>query len=119
MGSFSRKRISLGKQDFPKVFRNNQRSGDNALLVLARPNHMSSSRLGLAISKKHLPRAVDRNRVKRLIRESFYQQQPFEIPLDVVVMNRSALRHSSNEKIRQSLSRHWQNVVNRIINQKK
>lgn len=113
MGRFSRTQISLGKQDFSRVFKQNQKSGDRLFLVLARTSTVPFSRLGLAISKKHAARAVDRNRIKRLIRESFYHTE-FPIDLDIVVMNRSGLKQSSNQEITQSLSKHWQRILNKI-----
>ena len=42
------------------------------------------ARLGLIVSKRMLPRAVDRNRAKRVIRESF--RHAVELPaMDIVV----------------------------------
>jgi len=41
--------------------------------VLARPNGLGHARMGLVIGKRILPRAVDRNRVKRCARAGFRQ----------------------------------------------
>lgn len=38
---------------------------------MARPNARRHARLGLVVGKRQLPRAVDRNRVKRCARASF------------------------------------------------
>ncbi len=46
---------------------------------MARPNQAGHARLGMIISKRQLPRAVDRNRVKRCVRASFRQVFP-ELP---------------------------------------
>lgn len=40
-------------------------------LILARPNSLSYDRLVIIVGKKNIRRAVDRNRLKRLVRESF------------------------------------------------
>jgi ribonuclease P protein component len=45
------------------------------LTVLARVNAVGTPRLGLIVPKRILPRAVDRNRVKRLLREWFRGNQ--------------------------------------------
>ena len=42
-------------------------------MVMARPNQVGHPRLGMVIAKRLLARAVDRNRVKRCVRESFRQ----------------------------------------------
>lgn len=46
---------------------------------MAKPNQLGFPRLGLVIGKRILPRAVDRNRIKRCARESFRQLYP-ELP---------------------------------------
>lgn len=59
--------------DFDRVFADNQRAKTDSLVVMARPNAVGHPRLGMVIAKRILPRAVDRNRVKRCVRESFRQ----------------------------------------------
>ncbi len=83
------------------------RAGDRYFQVLARPRPAGGSRLGLAIAKKQLRRAVDRNRIKRLVREFFRTRVlPQEGPaLDYVVMARAAARDADNATLFQSLER--------------
>lgn len=57
--------------EFEQVFSQNQRARTDFYVVLARPNQAGIARLGLVIGKRLLPHAVDRNRVKRCVRESF------------------------------------------------
>lgn len=57
--------------EFEQVFSQNQRARTDCYVVLARPNQSGMARLGLVIGKRLLPRAVDRNRVKRCVRERF------------------------------------------------
>jgi ribonuclease P protein component len=44
-----------------------------------------AARLGLLISRRHAPRAVVRNRIKRCIREAFRLEQERLGPIDVLV----------------------------------
>ena len=60
-----------------RVFKQALRSRDPLFTVLCRCNNSDLARLGLAISKKHCRRAVGRNRIKRIVRESFRQHQDF------------------------------------------
>ncbi len=48
-------------------------------MVMARPNQAGIPRLGMIVAKRLLARAVDRNRMKRCIRESFRKALP-ELP---------------------------------------
>ena len=81
------------------------------MTVFARPNTLGVARLGLAISKKQLKLAVERNRAKRLARESFRRHQIQLQGLDIVVMARAGIKTLSNQQILQSLERHWQRVI--------
>jgi ribonuclease P protein component len=73
--------------------------------VLARLNELPEARLGLAISRRVAPRAVDRNRLRRLARESF--RQLTLAPLDYVVMARKDALKAPNPTVRGSLDQHF------------
>lgn len=64
----------LSATEFGRVFAEPVRAGDRFFTLLARPNGVGTARLGLTISRRTAKRAVDRNRIKRLARESFRQQ---------------------------------------------
>lgn len=110
---FPRRYRLLKARDFERVFARPSRSADPLLTVIARSNTVGHPRLGLAISRKVAPRAHQRNRIKRLVRESFRVHAPELAPLDFVVMARSAARDSDNRAITASLERHWRRLVDR------
>ena len=105
---FTKNNRLLDAAAFGRVFKKASRSRDKLFTVLARGNEESIARLGLAISKKHCRRATARNRIKRVIRESFREQQALLSGIDVVVINQPAATTASNDEIRVSLDRHWQ-----------
>jgi len=76
--------------------------------VLFRPNGKDVPRLGLAISKKHCRLASGRNRLKRIVRESFRQHQESLGGVDIVVLNQPAAQSADNQQLFASLERHWQ-----------
>jgi ribonuclease P protein component len=61
----------VSKADFDRVFADNQRARTDYLIVMARPNQAGYPRLGMVVAKRLLARAVDRNRMRRCVRESF------------------------------------------------
>lgn len=110
MNSFSRRQRLLTGAQFDRVFKKNERSRDQFFIVLARPNQLPYPRLGLAISRKAAGDAVPRNRLKRLIRESF-RALPEDYPgLDVVVMAKPGVANQTNATLFKSLVRHWTRV---------
>lgn len=92
---------------FGRVFRKARRSRDNMFTVLTTENAVHKARLGMAISKKYCRLAADRNRLKRIIRDSFRQHQAELEGLDVVVLNQSGTQHADNKVLFDSLARHW------------
>ncbi len=81
--------------------------------MLARPSGRGLARLGLAIPRKQIRRAVERNRVKRLIRESFRRHQDLLRGLDVVVIGRSALAEKNTQGVFECLENHWRRISER------
>jgi ribonuclease P protein component len=61
----------------------------------------------MAISRRHARRAVDRNRIKRLVRESFRRRRATLPTLDVVVMLRTDPADVPNAALRAGLDRLW------------
>ena len=110
--SFPRSSRLSGPRDFSRVFAEGRRLTRNALLLIARSNPLGHPRLGLAVAKRHVRRAVDRNRIKRLIRESFRAHQQELGGLDVVVLVRGgAVATQDRRLLRKSLDRHWSELV--------
>lgn len=75
--------------EFSSVFRFRCAKRGQALTVLLAPNGCDQARLGLIVPKRVLPRAVDRNRMRRLLREWFRLRQSELQGLDVIAQVKS------------------------------
>ncbi len=98
----------LDADSFRRVFKKANRSRDTLFTVLSRENRKKGARLGLAISKKNCRLAVQRNRLKRVVRESFRLNKELLGEIDVVVMCQTGASRASNKKLFDSLAGHWQ-----------
>jgi ribonuclease P protein component len=58
-------------KDFRRAFERKRSASDAALIVYGVENGRDHPRLGISIGRKKVRRAVERNRIKRLLRESF------------------------------------------------
>ena len=84
-------------------------------IVLYQRNDGDTPRLGMAIGKKNCPRATGRNRLKRVVRESFRLNQKKIGAVDVVVLNQPAAANAGNKTLFDSLEKHWQNCQTVLI----
>jgi len=57
--------------DFKKVYQKGRRYDGFLITAFVLPNDQPNHRLGVTVSRKTATRALDRNRAKRLIRETF------------------------------------------------
>ncbi len=118
---FSRQSRLLKPAEFKSVFQQPFRSGDDFFRILARGNGIQRHRLGMAVSKKACPLAVGRNRIKRLVRESFRTRilgTAYKETLDFVVLPNPSASKQTNKALDQSLSSHWQRLIRKAENQK-
>jgi len=60
-----------GSNDFQKVYRHGKRYDGALMTAFVLPNNLSHNRLGVTASRKALGNAVQRNRAKRLVKETF------------------------------------------------
>lgn len=85
---------------------------DKQFKIFFAHNDENNARLGIIASKKMLPNAADRNRVKRIIREMFRQHNIKLCKLDMVVMVRRDYSHKVDTQI-DNLERLFSQVENK------
>lgn len=91
--------------EFDRVYRQGKRAGDNLFAVNALANGLGFARLGMSVSARTVGNAVRRNRVRRIIRESFRSWQASLPAVDLVVTSRPGAREAARELIVTSLER--------------
>lgn len=106
---FQKSKRLLSSEEYKNVFSESQRFVDRTLLIQVRPNDLGFPRLGLIIKKKHVKRATDRNRIKRVVREYFRKNQDIQ-GLDIIVTTREGAKQLSNDEIRGCLYNLWKKL---------
>ena len=107
--AFTRRQRLLKGSEFNRVFAKPRRSTDRYFAVLVRENNHAHARLGLAVAKKRIRLAVGRNRIKRLVRESFRQHADMLGTVDVIVLSRFDGK-ADNGSVLRSLDSHWKRL---------
>ena len=111
--SFSRELRLLTPSHFQFVFDQATPAVSPQITVLARINHLDHARLGITIPKKRVRKAHDRNRIKRIIRESFRLSQHQLPNVDIVVVGKSNLDSLSNQELTSLLAKLWKKLSHR------
>lgn len=102
----------LNADDYQRVFNGQPwKSSDAYLTLLALVNAHDYARLGLVIMKKRVKHAVQRNRIKRVVRESFRQHKRQLGGLDIVVLAKNQTAQHDNAVLFASLQKHWQRLI--------
>lgn len=128
--------------EFKRVFNKPMVSADRCFKVLARTNESEGLRLGMAVSRQVDRSAVGRNRIKRVVRESFRQSFPAAVSqatdgsktnkkargqsmdknppgIDIVILPRREAASLSNKELFGSLETHWSRIsaaIERTVN---
>ncbi|RMG59978.1 MAG: ribonuclease P protein component [Gammaproteobacteria bacterium] len=109
---FPRSARLLRPEAYRRVFNDARRVTSPAFTVLVhRQTPPAEPRLGLAISRKCARRAVDRNRIKRIVRDSFRRHRGHLPPVDLVVMCRPQAARAERAELHRQLEQIWQRLA--------
>lgn len=92
------------KAEFDRVFKDGRRTAEPLLALHLLRDH-APARLGLAVSRKVDPRAVARNRIKRLLRDAFRHLRGGLAPGSYVVVARPGASRATATELRAAFER--------------
>lgn len=110
MSGFSRKYRLLNKNDFQPVFAKPNKQAHKYIISLSRPNQLGYARLGIVLTKRYFPRAVDRNTFRRIARESFRYAHDNLKALDIIILIRSECTPLDKKALRTDIDHLWQTL---------
>ena len=103
------------KADFDAAYARGRRFGDGFFGVIAFLNDKGGPRLGLAVAVRAAGGGVERNRIRRIIRESFRLHQ-HELPnVDLIVSARARAKDATGQDLRASLAELWKKVSEQCV----
>lgn len=113
MGLYSLPRTArlLKAGDFAALRGKSRRISVRHFLAEFSPNEQATCRLGQAVSRRVSKRAVDRNRIKRLVRES-YRHARSELPcVDILMIARTSAVDTASAELREDLANLWKKLA--------
>lgn len=109
---FTKQQRLLKASEFQRVFDQSAlKASAGPIFLLAASNQLEHPRIGFIIAKKQVRLAVQRNRIKRIVRETFRTQSHSDFNYDVIVMARKGLDQKSSREIRKEFERMWQKLI--------
>ncbi|WP_017925564.1 ribonuclease P protein component [Thioalkalivibrio sp. HL-Eb18] len=101
---FPRQARLLVGADFQRVFAEARPVRGRYLTLLYRAREGGDSpRLGMAIGKRNVRNATDRNRIKRIAREAFRQRRAALPPVDMIVLARAGAGDCDRRALRSEM----------------
>ena len=79
--------------------------------MLFRDNATGHPRLGIIVAKRNAKRSVDRNLIKRIIRESFRMCKTKLPASDYIVILKRPLKTVKRKKLRKHIDSLWQQII--------
>ncbi len=104
---FSRRLRLLDGKQFTAIFERRRRVHSAHFSAHVAPNEMSHARVGLAVSRRVSKKAVERNRIKRIIRESFRRHQDQLGAVDYIVIAKLGAAGQANPTLRAEIDHLW------------
>lgn len=115
--TFSKALRLLTPSDFKPVFDQAPfRASHQHFMFLARSNGLDNPRLGLVVAKKNVRLAVQRNRIKRLVRETFRAYQHQLPAIDCVFLTRRGIDQLDNATLRKQLEQQFRRLIKKAAN---
>jgi ribonuclease P protein component len=99
--AFPRRARLTKTDDFSSVFNFRKRLNGRYLSINYRHNQLTLPRLGIVVGKKTACLAVQRNYMKRVLRELFRTQRCHLPPVDLVIRPQTSFKHTDYPAIRQ------------------
>ena len=104
---FSSKNRLTNTAQFDDVFKKASKTlKTKEFLFLLKSNVIEENRLGIIVGKKDVPLSVERNRLRRLIREGFRTVLNPRLGLDIIVLVRPGVNENKN---------HWSLLKNLFL----
>lgn len=109
--TFPRSRRLSSANDFQAVWKKAKKLSGGQISLVNCPNGLGHPRLGASISKKNVRRAVDRNRLKRVARETFRLNQAKLDGLDIIVVGYKGAGSLNSAELQQLFMNLWNRLA--------
>lgn len=108
--TFPRAARLLTPRDFAALRTGSRRIGGTRLTAQIKPNG-TGARLGLAVSRRVSKLAVERNRIKRVTRDSFRRHHAAIGAFDILIIANPPAAMADNAQLRADLDELWRRIA--------
>ncbi len=115
----SSKLVMMTKTDeFSSVFSFRRRYASEHLVIHYRPSELAQARVGFVVAKKIAKHAVDRNYMRRVLRELCRQELSVLQHVDTVIQVRRSFKHDHFLPLKKELSTLFGKIQHKIVQEK-
>lgn len=100
------------KEQYDAVFANKKFLDSRLFKLFWKSNDCATARIGVSVAKRNVSKAVNRNKLKRLAKESFRLNSEFLPLIDIVLILKREAGVVSKEAYVLELNKKWQQLIN-------
>jgi ribonuclease P protein component len=108
---FPRNNRLVIQAEYQSLFKKAHKISHRFLKILFKKNNCLYGRLGLIVAKRVAKKAVTRNQIKRVIRESFRHHQEQLIGMDIIVIAREPCDKLNKHILREGIDQLWEKLL--------
>lgn len=109
--AYPRQNRLLKPKEFERVFNKPFKKVGSFLVCFSRKNELARARLGLVITKRRFKRAVDRNKIRRLVRESFRLYSSQLGAVDIIILTKTMTLSQIQTDLKKELVHYWKKLA--------
>ena len=113
---FKRTSRLLNRPSFQAVFQAKKKRFCGSFVIYSQKNQLNHPRIGIILSKKQVRLACDRNRLRRIIRESFRHHRNSLPNSDFVLVGLNRMQQLTSKEIVLCIEKQWQYFQKSSVN---
>ena len=109
--TFSRQFRLKTKAEFKNIFDQPNKISQKYVTILFKPNQKNYSRIGIIVAKRIAHHAHDRNRIKRIIKDSFRCHKVKLLGKDIIIIAKQPSKIIDKKTLRQGIDHLWEKLL--------
>jgi ribonuclease P protein component len=110
---FARENRLVKKNNFDLVFKKGVKKHTPFFMLIQSKNNLNIARLGISVAKRYVPKAIERNKIKRVVREQFRLHKKLLLGIDIIFIAHAKSRQTNASLLSDHFVKELKNIFNK------